>query len=68
MLNGQWKYKTSDIYRDLLEFQQKLDQGGNVSQTVINDGSIMTLKLNDDESMTAGMSQRNLQLQALENP
>ena len=56
MLNGQWKYKTSDIYRDLLEFQQKLDQGGNVSQTVINDGSIMTLKLNDDESMTAGMS------------
>ena len=47
MINGKWKYQTNDIYKNLIEFQQKLDNGiaaANESQT------IMTLKLQEDDS------------------
>ena len=61
MINGQWKYKTNDIYKNLVEFQQKLDNGAaNESQT------IMTLKLQEDESAQAGSSQKQIKIPNLE--
>ena len=61
MINGQWKYKTNDIYKNLIEFQQKIDNGAaNESQT------IMTLKLQEDESVQAGSSQEQIKIPNLE--
>ena len=61
MINGQWKYKTNDIYKNLIKFQQKLDNGAaNESQT------IMTLKLQEDESGQAYSSQKHIKIPNLE--